>query len=224
MSVYDLSVTDALLTTTRAVRKRLDFDRTVPDDVIRECLELTLQAPTGSNRQGWRWIVVTDRGKRERLAEIYRKGAGTYLDQGYESAKAAGEAQDSRVFDSARYLAERLQDAPVHVIPCIRVDHLPENPPRRVWAGLMGSIMPAVWSFQLALRARGLGTVLTTLHLTHEEEAAELLGVPDGIMQVGLLPVAYTLGTDFKPAKRPPLDTILHWNRWDAERDGPGNW
>ena len=224
MSVYDLSVTDALLSTTRAVRKRLDLEKPVPDQVIRDCLNLTLQAPTGSNRQGWRWIVVRDPAKRAALADLYRKGAGPYLTSAGAQAKADGRQQDGRVFDSAQYLAERLQDVPVHVIPCIRVDHLPDNPPNRVWAGLMGSIMPAVWSFQLALRARGLGSVLTTLHLPSEAEAASLLNIPNGMMQVGLLPVAYTIGTEFKPAKRPPLDDILHWDTWDAERDGPANW
>lgn len=224
MAVFDLETTDALLSTTRAVRKRLDLEREVPPEIIRECLELTLQAPTGSNRQGWRWIVVTDAAKRAALADLYRQGAGNYLTDGEAQSEAAGKSQDARVFGSAQFLAERLQDVPVHVIPCIRVDHLPENPPRRTWAGLMGSIMPAVWSFQLALRARGLGSVLTTLHLGKEEEAAELLGIPDGIMQVGLLPVAWTKGTDFKPAKRPPLDTILHWDSWDVSRDGPATW
>jgi len=214
MSVYDLSVTDGLLSTTRAVRKRLDMEKPVPDSVIRECLELTLQAPTGSNKQGWRWIVVKDAGKRAALADLYRAGAGNYLKEGEKLAEASGEAQNSRVFSSADYLAERMQDVPVLVIPCIRVDHLPADPPRRTWPGLMGSIMPAVWSFQLALRARGLGSALTTLHLAYEKEAAELLGIPDGIMQCGLLPVAYTIGTEFKPAKRPPLDDVLHWNQW----------
>ncbi|MEQ9126534.1 MAG: nitroreductase family protein [Alphaproteobacteria bacterium] len=216
MTVFDLAETDALLSTTRAVRKRLDFDRPVPEDVLRDCLELTQQAPTGSNRQGWRWVVVRDAGTRRALADIYRKGAGSYLDEAQAAAEAKGAAQDARVYDSARYLAARLQDAPVHVIPCIRVDHLPADPPRRVWAGLMGSIMPAVWSFQLALRSRGLGSCLTTLHLAHEAEAARLLGIPEGVMQVGLLPVAYTVGTDFKPAKRPPLDEVVHWEKWDG--------
>ncbi len=215
---FDLAQTDALLSTTRAVRKRLDFDWPVPDAVIKECLELTLQAPTGSNRQGWRWVVVTDPAKRAALADIYRKGAGSYLTDSQKAAEARGAAQDSRVYSSAQYLADRLQDAPVHVIPCIRIDHLPADPPRRVWAGLMGSIMPAVWSFQLALRARGLGSCLTTLHLQNEDEAARLLGLPDTVMQVGLLPVAYTIGTDFKPAKRPPLDEVLHWNAWDPAK------
>ena len=214
MTTFDLSVTDALLSTTRAVRKRLDLERPVPRGIIEDCLRLSQQAPTGGNRQGWRWVVVTDADTRAKLADIYRKGAGTYLSDAVASATDGGEQQTGRVYGSALYLAERMQDVPVLVVPCITVDHLPENPPRQVWPSLMGSIMPAVWSFQLALRARGLGTVLTTLHLNREAEAAELLGIPDTVMQVGLLPVAYTLGTDFKPAKRPPLDEIVHWERW----------
>ena len=214
MAVYDLSVTDALLSTTRAVRKRLDLERAVPVEVIAECLELTLQAPSGANRQGWAWVVVQDADKRQALAEMYRRSGDPYLVAGKKEAETSGKAQDMRVFDSALYLNDHLQDVPVHVIPCIRVDHLPADPPRSMWAGTLGSIFPAVWSFQLALRARGLGTVLTTLHLRHEDEAAALLGIPEDYMQVGLLPVAYTKGTDFKPAKRPPLDTIVHWDSW----------
>jgi nitroreductase len=214
MIVFDLSVTDALLSTTRAVRKRLDLERAVPREVIRECLELALQAPSGSNRQGWRWLAVSDPDTRRALAGLYRKGAGAYLEESYRAATAEGRAQDGRVYDSARYLAEHLAEVPVHVIPCIDISHLPPEPPRSAWAGLMGSIMPAVWSFQLALRARGLGTVLTTLHLKCEAEAAALLGIPGNVMQCGLLPVAYTLGTDFKPARRRPLGEVLHWDRW----------
>lgn len=214
MSVYDLAVTDALLSTTRAVRKRLDFDRAVSESIIRDCLTLAIQAPTGSNRQGWHFIVVTKQATRDALGDIYRKGAGTYLADGQKQADASGRTQDSRVFSSARYLAENIQRAPVHVIPCIDIGHLPADPPRHVWAGLMGSIMPAVWSFQLALRARGLGSTFTTLHLRHNEEAAKLLGIPENIMQVGLVPVAHTLGTDFKRAERPPVDTVTHWDRW----------
>jgi nitroreductase len=214
MSVYDLSVTDALLSTTRAVRKRLDLTRPVPAQTIRECLELALQAPSGSNRQGWRWVVVTDAATRRKLAELYAKGAGSYLEDSYAQAKAEGRAQDERVYDSARYLVDHLAEVPVHVIPCIDISHWAEDPPRSAWAGLMGSIMPAVWSFQLALRARGLGTVITTLHLRCEAEAAALLGIPDNVMQAALLPVAYTKGTEFKPARRRPLDEVLHWDRW----------
>ena len=215
MTEFDLAVTDALLTTTRAVRKRLDLERPVPREVINECLDLSQQAPTGSNRQGWSWVVVTDAVKRAALGDMYHRGAMAYLNQAEKDAAEMDDGgQTSRVIDSALYLADKMQNVPVHVIPCINVSQMPENPPRAMWAGVMGSIMPAVWSFQLALRSRGLGSVLTTLHLSQEKEAAELLGIPDDYMQVALLPVAYTKGTDFKPAKRPPISEITHWDHW----------
>jgi len=210
---FDLSVTDELLSTTRAVRKRLDLNRPVPRKLIEECIELAVQAPTGSNSQGWRWVVVDDAGKRKALADLYRKAAGGYLSAAGEQADAAGNAQQKRVFSSAIYLMERLHDVPVHLIPCLE-GRPPANTPPGMLAGLYGSIFPAVWSFQLAARSRGLGTVLTTLHLGYEKEAAEILGLPDNILQVALLPVAYTLGTDFKRAERPPVANIIHWNAW----------
>ncbi len=213
MADFDLETTDRLLSTTRSVRKRLDFDREVPLEVVMECLHLSVQAPTGSNRQGWRWVVVTDAALRRSLGALYRKGAGDYLEQGRASARRGESAQNERVFDSAIYLAENIERAPVHVIPCIE-NFLPDDPPRFMWAGLLGSIIPAVWNFQLALRSRGLGSVFTTLHLRCEAEAADLLGVPDDFMQVALIPVAYTLGTRFKPADRCPLDKIVGVNAW----------
>ena len=213
MPPFDLETTDRLLSTTRAVRRRLDLERPVEPDVIREALELAVQAPTGSNRQGWRFVVVTDAAKRAALADIYRKGAMGYLSKAHERASAAGSAQTERVFSSTLYLAEHFQDVPVHVIPCIE-SSTPRNP--TAWSSLMGSIYPAVWSFQLALRSRGLGSTLTTLHLLHADEAAALLGIPDEVIQVALLPVAYTIGTDFKPAQRPPIDEVTHWDHWGA--------
>jgi len=210
---FDIAMTDELLATTRAVRKRLDFSKPVPRKIITECLELAVQAPTGSNSQGWRWVVVDDAAKRKGLAELYRKGAGAYLSAANAQAQEGGDAQTQRVFSSAMYLAEHLEEVPVHVIPCL-AGRPPKDTPPIMYAGLYGSIFPAVWSFQLALRARGLGSVLTTLHLSHEKEAAEILGLPDNILQVALLPVAYTLGTDFKRAERPPIDGIVHWNSW----------
>ena len=210
---FDLSVTDELLSTTRAVRKRLDLERPVPRELIEECLELAVQAPTGSNSQGWRWIVVDDAEQRKGLAELYRKGAEGYLTGAAAEAHQGGDAQTKRVFSSAVYLMEHLHEVPVHLIPCIQ-GRPPEGAPAAMMAGLFGSIFPAVWSFQLAARARGLGSALTTLHLVHEKEAAELLGVPDDVLQVALLPVAYTKGTDFKRANRPPVSGITHWNGW----------
>ena len=207
---FDTAMTDALLSTTRAVRKRLDLNRPVPRAIIDECLELAVQAPTGSNSQTWRWVVVDDAGKRQALADLYRKGAQPYL---AGASEQAGDAQTQRVFDSAMYLMDRLQDVPVHVIPCIAGRPAADTPV--TWlGGLFGSIFPAVWSFQLALRSRGLGSTLTTLHLQEEAAAAELLGIPEDVMQVALLPVAYTKGTDFKPARRPPVANITHWNEW----------
>jgi nitroreductase len=185
----------------------------VPREVILECLELAVQAPTGSNSQGWRWVVVDDAAKRKGLADLYRSASSAYLTEAGKAAAASGNKQTERVMDSALWLAENLEKVPVHVIPCIE-GKIPANAPNAMLAGFYGSIFPAVWSFQLALRARGLGSALTTLHLVHEQEAAKLLGLPDNLIQVALLPVAYTRGTDFQRAKRPPVSNITHWNRW----------
>lgn len=208
---------DELLTTTRAVRRRLDLQRPVPVELVRECLEVALQAPSGSNRQGWHWVVVTDAGQRRAVAAVYRRSWDTYA----ASGRSAGElfADDPergpvqrRVGASARHLADHLAEVPVHLIPCI------EAGPRRLGAGnqagLWGSILPAVWSYMLAARARGLGTAWTTLHLAHEAEVAEILGLPDGIAQAALIPTAYYSGESFSPAARQPLDAVLHTDRW----------
>lgn len=207
---------DELLTTTRAVRKRLDFDRPVEREIVEECLRIALQAPTGSNRQGWHWIVVDDPGKRKALADLYGRNFDAYAAMprpDYAEGDTRGERADA-VKSSAVYLRERLHEVPVHVIPCM-YGRLPDNAPSWMHAGTWGSLLPAVWSFMLAARARGLGTCLTTLHLPSEEEAAEILGIPFAtVTQAALIPVAYTLGTDFKPATRQPLDTVLHWNQW----------
>ena len=202
---FDLDQVDQLLSTTRAVRKRLDFDRDVPDDVLLECLQLAVQAPTGSNRQGWRWMVVRDQAKKDALAEIYNRAGGEYLREAAKTAEAG--SQTGRVMDSANYLAQNMQHSPAMVIPMI-IGRPEDN--ANAGAGLFGSIIPAMWSFQLALRSRGLGSCYTTIHLALESEAAELLGIPAHLTQAGLLPVAYTKGTDFKPASRPPVEEITY--------------
>jgi nitroreductase len=207
---FDLAVTDRLLSTTRAVRKRLDLDRPVEPEVVLECLRLAVQAPTASNDQTWRWMVVTDPEKRRAIGEIYRGMGGAYLHQAAQSDERG--AQTKRVYESAAYLSDVIGQVPVHVIPCLtgRVDGAPNG----MAAGLYGSVLQAAWSFQLALRARGLGTCFTTLHLFNERAVAEVLGIPEDVTQVGLLPVAYTKGTDFKPASRPPVEEITSWNTW----------
>ena len=217
MEPLDLSLDD-LLATTRSVRKRLDFSRPVAPEVIRECLELATQAPTGGNAQGWQFVVVTDPELRRGLGDIYRRGWVIYRAEREAEGVAAGLKPEvaqtqARVLDSATYLAEHIHEAPVLLIPCHmgRVDGVSGE--RQ--AGFWGSILPATWSFMLAARARGLGSAWTTIHLYFEREAAELLGIPyERVTQAAMLPVAYTLGTTFAPAKRKPLDTVLHWDRW----------
>jgi nitroreductase len=209
---------DEVLATTRSVRKRLDFDRPIERDVVIECLDLALQAPTGSNRQGWQWMFVEDQAKKHALAEIYRRSFNLYRQMPpatYDDGDTRGERMDA-VIDSASYLSENFHRAPVLLIPCIegRVDDAAGT---ATSAGLWGSLLPAVWSFMLALRERGMGSAWTTLHLLGEgeREAAELLGIPhDRYTQAGLFPIAYTMGTDFKPAKRLRAEQVSHWDTW----------
>jgi nitroreductase len=207
---------DELLTTTRSVRKRLDLDRPVPMDLVRECIEIALQAPTGSNQQGWHWLVVTDPDLRGQIGEFYGRSFATYRESPSRAERAATgtagkQAASARVATSADWLAERMGEVPVHVIACITA--APELPADNQ-AGLWGSLLPAAWSYQLAARARGLGSAWTTLHLVYEQEIAELLGIPDNVRQGVLLPTAYFTGETFKPAHREPLDTVLHLDRW----------
>jgi nitroreductase len=206
----DQTVVEQLLTTTRAVRRRLDLSRPVEREIVLDCIRQAQQAPTGGNAQGWRWIVVEDADTRAKLADIYRRAGGDLLQRSYENAQ---DDKTRRVYQSAVEFMDRLADVPVHVIPCIQ-GGIPEGASNVRLAALYGSIFPAVWSFQLALRSRGLGTVLTTVHLFQEEETAELLGIPSDIMQVGLLPVAYTTGGEWSPTGRPPVETIVHFDRW----------
>jgi len=216
----DLATVDHLLCSTRSVRKRLDFKRPVPPDVIVRCIEIALQAPTGSNAQGWHFLVVTDPALRRGLADLYRKAFELYLNTPgirptYEDSDPR-QQQMPRVVDSASYLAEHLHEAPVHVIPCI--EGRIEQAGVLAQASVYGSILPAAWSFMLAARARGLGSAWTTLHLMHEQEAAALLGIPESITQAALLPVAYFTGSDFKPARRLPSRQHIHWERWGQRR------
>ena len=208
---------DEVLSTTRAVRKRLDFDKPVEREVIEECLQLALQAPTGSNRQGWQWIFVTDAAKKKALADIYAENFAGYRKFAsqvtYEEGDLRGIQRD-KVTSSAEYLTENFHRVPVMMVPCIegKLDRVPLVHAAGAW----GSLLPAVWSFMLAARERGLGTAWTTIHLLNDgdKKAAEILGIPDEYSQAGLFPIAYTIGTDFKPAQRMPLDPIVHWESW----------
>lgn len=205
----DIASVDELLTTTRSVRNRLDLARPVARDVIMDCIRLAMQAPTASNAQDWRWVVVTDPGKRAAIAESYRSVGADYL---AHAEANAGDPQTRRVYRSALRLTDTLAQVPVHVIPCLLRPIDESN--RLVAASAWASIIPAGWSFLLALRSRGLGSVWTTMHLAREREIAELLGIPTGVTQAALFPVAYTVGTEFRPAARPPAETITFFDEW----------
>jgi nitroreductase len=189
--------------------------------VLEECLRIAQQAPTGSNLQNWHFVVVTEPAKRNALAELYRKGWAIYLTLPIAAgnltfADPERNAQQARVMASAQYLADHMHEAPVLLVPCIRLlDGRCEGQPVVIQASVWGSIAQAGWSFMLAARARGLGTTWTTLHLLFEQEAATILGIPYAeVNQAGLIPVAYTRGTRFSPAQRAPLETVVHWEAW----------
>jgi nitroreductase len=211
--MFDLAHTDRLLTTTRAVRKRLDLSRPVDRAVVLECLQIATQAPSGGNSQPWRWLVVDDPDVRAGLAEIYRRAYGPYIAAQKQAVRDAGGDDDSAILRSSDHLAEHLHEVPVLVIPCL-LTRLPETASTADTAGFYGSILPATWSFMLALRSRGLGSAYTTLHLHEEAAAAELLGIPATVTQCALIPVAHTVGDDFKPAHRRPVAEVTYLNAW----------
>ena len=214
---------DELLSTTRAVRKRLDLEKPVPPEVLSECLELATQAPTGSNAQGWQFMFVSDPDKKARIGELYSQAFDLYREMPMaihhlhkESKDQELQSSQERSTSSAEYLAKHMGEVPAMLIPCVagRID---ANMPGASLAqtAIFGSIIPAAWSFMIAARSRGLGPAWTTLHIMHEEEIAELLGIPyNEYTQVALIPIAYTKGTNFKAAYRPPVETVMHMNEW----------
>jgi nitroreductase len=204
---------DELLTTTRAVRKRLDFDRPVPRAVLEECIAVALQAPSASNSQPWSFVVVTDAERKAAIAEWYVKSYDDYANARLDAADGDLDPQTARMASSARYLADRFHEVPAMVIPCAagRLDQRPAEGQAAGW----GSIVQAGWSFCLAARARGLGTCWTTLHLTYEREVAAILGIPyDEVTQSCLLTTGYYTGDSFKPAPRGDSSGLIHWDRW----------
>lgn len=217
MTLLDLAADD-VLNTTRAVRKRLDFSRPVDDELIRECVATAMQAPSGSNNMTMQFVVVKDAAKRAAIGDIYAQCWEIYralpvFAGAIEKAGDAERAQQDRVVDSATYLSEHLAEAPAIVIGCTsgRVD----GAPAMMAASSMGNILPGMWSFMLAARARGLGTAWTTISLMMEREVADVVGIPfDDVQQACVTPLAHTLGTDFKRAMRPEPDTIIHWDTW----------
>lgn len=216
---YDLASVDYILTTTRSVRKRLDLTRPVPPGIIMECLEIALQAPTGSNAQGWKWLIVTDVEKKARIGAYYRQSWERYARSRSRTAPGHinNEAQMERVISSAAYLAAHMHEVPLMVLPCIQ--GRTDNASIVAQAGVFGSILPAAWSLMLALRARGIGSAWTTLHLAYEQECAAILGIPDDHMQAALLPVGYFTGETFEPAARLSAAQLTYWDAWGQTRE-----
>lgn len=205
---------DEVLTTTRAVRRRLDFERSVPRELLEECVGIARQAPSGRNRQRWDFVFIGGDRRKAAVVESWRAGlrAGAVGDDVTRDASPAGW---QRIAGSLADLANRLHEAPWLMIPCVRVSSRAELDDVRGQAGAWGSVLPAVWSFMLAARERGLGTAWTTAHLTYERKVAEILGIPYGTaVQAALTPVAFTVGTDFAPARRAPVEQFIHWEQW----------
>lgn len=213
---FDLAVTDRLLTTTRAVRRRLDLQRPVEPEVLIDCIRVAQQAPAGNNAPRWRFVVVTDARRRAELAELYRATSEAALRASYE---AAADERQRRVYASALHLVDVLHEVPVHVVPCVR-GRLPTAASLAEAAGWWASVVPAVWSFMLALRSRGLGSVWTTTVLAREGDLTALLELPDGVVPTALVPVAYYTGTDFRPAHRPPVESMVGWETWGGRPGG----
>ncbi len=219
MAQLDLT-NDELLTTTRAVRKRLDHDRPVDDDDIRDCVRIAMQSPSGSNSMTMQFVIVKDAEKRAKIGEIYRQCYEMYksMDGVYAGSikkdSDVEQAQQDRVTSSADHLGETMGQAPVLVIACTTSGRV-DGAPAMVAASAMGNVLPAMWSFMLAARARGLGTAWTTVGLMMEQQIADVVGIPfDEVQQVCLSPLAHTKGTDFRPAMRPDPDSIIHWDTW----------
>lgn len=199
--------------TTRSVRRRLDFDRPVAPEVIEDCIEAAVQAPTGLNREAWRFVVVTEEAAKQQVAELYRAGFDSLTDR-FRGELPADIRREDLPSEKPTYrgLAENLHRMPALILVCSEGRPDPESMPLQV--AFYGSVLPAAWSLMLALRARGLGTTWTTLLVTEEKRVAAALGIPEDVTQTILLPVAYTKGAVLRPAKRKAAHEVTFWNRW----------
>jgi len=209
---FDLTETDRLLATTRSVRKRLDFERGVADQVLFDCIDLAEQAPSGGNEASRRWMIVRDVATKDRLGEIYRE-SGEFMGRIAGRLEGTGHPKE-KVFDSSAYLVENFARAPVLVIVAIWGLHDNSGRP-----GLFDSVIQSAWSFNLALRARGLGTTWTTLLNANVDELADVLGIPEGVTTIVTFPVAHTVGADFHPVSRRPAREITYFDRWGYTRN-----
>jgi len=224
---FPVGETDRLLSTTRSVRRRLDLEREVPEELLLDCIDLAEQAPTGGNQTSRRWLIIRDPDTKAALADLYREAGGDWIVENAERIAGTGH-RNERTLDSGAHLARNLQHVPAIVLVSIYGEHDSSGRP-----GLFDSVIQAAWSFCLALRSRGLGSAWTTLHLGAADRVADLLDLPEGVTQIVLLPVAWTIGDDFRPAPRRPAREITWFDRWGhttqrptegpvVHADGPG--
>lgn len=207
---FDLDQTDLLLTTTKQVRKRLDLDRPVPHEELLECIDIASHAPMGGNLERNRWMIIDDADTKAKISEYFGAVGRPYLQANTE---VRSDDRSTKVIDSAMFLVEHLHEVPALVLS-MRLDRVPDGSSTGAYAGYYGSVLPGVWSFQLAARSRGIGSAWTTFHLEHEVEVAELLGIPTSVTQVCLLAVGYYTGDSFTPAPRRPASEVTYLNRW----------
>jgi len=210
---FDLDQVDRLLSTTRAVRKRLDLERDVPRELVLDCVRVSTQAPAGGNYQKWRWVIVDDPDKKLVIADAYRRSYAPYIEA--QKTAVAEKAPDNstlgKIMSSSDYLAQILEQVPVLAVPCSLGDPADGGADPQGW---WGSVIPAVWSYMLAARARGLGTAWTTLHLRYAAEVGEALGIPSTVTQLACIPTAYYTGDTFRTAERKPAEQVTYWNSW----------
>ena len=209
---FDLDQTDLLLTTTKQVRKRLDLTRPVPHEELLECIDIASHAPMGGNLERNRWMIIDDADTKAKISEYFGAVGRPYLQANTE---VRSDDRSTKVIDSAMFLVEHLHEVPALVLS-MRLDRVPDGSSTGAYAGYYGSVLPGVWSFQLAARSRGIGSAWTTFHLEHEAEVAELLGIPSSVTQVCLLAVGYYTGDSFSPAPRRPASEVTYLNRWKA--------
>lgn len=211
------AIVDHALMTTRGVRQRLDFDRDVDDQIILDCIDVAEQAPTGGNNGSRRWMIIRDQDTKDRMAELYLSAGVDWVIETAKRLEGSGH-QNERLMTGARHLGENIARTPALVMPTILGRHDGSGRP-----GLFDSVIQSAWSFMVALRARGLGTVWTTMYLNEAPAVAELLDLPEHVTQICLFPVAYTIGTDFKPtSRRYPAREIAYFDRYGRTRTPTG--
>lgn len=216
---FALEEIDRLLTTTRVVRRRLDLTRPVGRDIVLDCVRVATQAPSGGNSQRWHWVLLDNRALLRQVAALYKPAYYAHMACRTSAMTGPASAALQAIMRSSDYLADHLHDVPMAAIPCV-LGRLSPDPSPAECAQFYGSILPAVWSFMLALRSRGLASALTTVHLYREADMAALLGLPSGVTQIALIPIAHPVGNSFKPGRRRPVDEVTSWNAW-PEADAP---